>query len=211
MTNCGLVVIDSGVDPGHRALRNHRVVRGPRFGPTGALPDGDGGTDLLGHGTAVAATIVRFLGEAAAVITSLRVFEREPVCDFAAVLHALRHAVSLRPALVNLSLGTTSLRYRRELAALVASARAQGTRVVAPATYGGLPADPGNLPEVEAVVGDPNVLPMLPELRPHGGRLVWFASPLPPTDPDGGRRLLARGDSLAVAAVTGCLLRSLPA
>jgi hypothetical protein len=82
---------------------------------------------------------------------------------------------------------------------------------VAPASYGGLPADPGNLPEAEAVVGDPNVLPMLPELRRCGDRFVWFASPLPPPAADGGQRLLARGDSLAVAAVTGCLLRSLPA
>ena len=58
--------------------------------------------------------------------------------------------------------------------------------------------------------GDPNVLPQVPELRQHAGRLLWFASPLPPPDADGVRRLLARGDSLAVAAVTGCLLRCLP-
>ena len=44
-------------------------------------------------------------------------------------------------------------------------------------------------------------------LRPIDGRLFWFASPLPPRDMHGGRRLLARGDSLATAAVTGCLVR----
>jgi hypothetical protein len=78
---------------------------------------------------------------------------------------------------------------------------------VAPASYGGLPCDPGNLPDVEAVVGDPNVLPMAARAAPIGGRLIWFASPLPPRDADGGRRLQARGDSLATAAVTGCLVR----
>ncbi len=199
-----VVVIDSGVDAQHRALRAHRVVAGPAFGSTG-----DGGQDLLGHGTAVAATMVRFLGDVQVEITSLRVFDREPVCDFALVLQALAHAVSLRPQFVNLSLGTTSLRYRTALLELSRTAKAQGTRIVAPASYGGMACDPGNLADVEAVVGDPNVLPMVPELRRHGGRFVWFASPLPPADADGVRRLMARGDSLAVAAVTGCLLRSL--
>ncbi|MGB3967462.1 MAG: S8/S53 family peptidase, partial [Planctomycetota bacterium] len=129
MTTRRVVVIDSGVDPRHPALRAHRIVPGPAFGPAGALCDGDGGTDRLGHGTAVAATLVRFLAAPPPVeIVSLRVFDREPVCDFTAVLHALAHALTLRPALVNLSLGTTSLRYRRELAALAAAAKAQGTR-----------------------------------------------------------------------------------
>ncbi|MBL8752226.1 MAG: S8 family serine peptidase [Planctomycetes bacterium] len=203
-----VVVIDSGVDARHPALRGHTVLAGPAF-HTGADADNDdSGRDELGHGTAVAATLVRFLGERPVEITSLRVFGREPVCDFASVLRALEHAVTLRPNVVNLSLGTTSLRFRGALQDLARTAKAAGTRVVAPASYGGLPCDPGTLAEVEAVVGDPNVLPMLPELRPHGGRLVWFASPLPPPDADGVRRLRARGDSLAVAAVSGALLRS---
>ena len=212
MTRTRVVVIDSGIDAHHPALRSHPVIVGPTFAGNGPLASSENGDDLLGHGTAVAATIVRFLQKDAAVeLVALRVFDRTPTCDFAAVLQALRHALTLRPALVNLSLGTTSLRYRRELAAIVDAAAAQSTRLVAPISYGGLPCDPGALPGVEAVVGDPNVLPMVPELRSHHGRWIWFASPLPPPDADGVRRLLARGDSLAVAAVTGCLLRSLPA
>lgn len=211
MTRPRVVVVDSGIDAGHPALRGQQVQRGPTFGPAGVLAHEENEADLLGHGTAVAATIVRFLTGAPAVeLVALRVFERSPTCDFAAVVHALRHALALQPAIVNLSLGTTSLRHRRELQVLVAQAAAQRTRLVAPASYGGLPCDPGSLDGVEGVVGDPNVLPQLPELRPHAGRLVWFASPLPPPAADGVRRLLARGDSLAVAAVTGCLLRSLP-
>jgi hypothetical protein len=81
-------------------------------------------------------------------------------------------------------------------------------RLVAPASYGGLPCDPGALADVEAVVGDANVPWQTPELRPHAGRLIWFASPLAAPDADGVRRLRARGESLAVAAVSGCLLRS---
>lgn len=206
-----IVVVDSGVDAGHPALRGVTVHRGPAFDADGVAQPPAGEPDLLGHGTAVAATIARGAADAAPFeLHALRVFERQPTCDFTAVLAALRHALTLRPALVNLSLGTTSLRHREALQRLVADATAQGTRLVAPASYGGLPCDPGNLRGVEAVVADPNVLPQLPELRRHGARFIWFASPLPPPDADGIRRLVARGDSLAVAAVTGVLLRSLP-
>ena len=202
-----VVVIDSGVDANHPAVRGRAtVVRGACFRATA-----DQDADPLGHGTAVAATILRFPSVQPVELHSLAVFGREPVCDFQRVLAALAAAIELRPALINLSLGTTSLRHRAPLRELLRRARSNGCRVVAPASYGGLPADPGNLPEAEAVVGDPNVLPMLPELRRCGDRFVWFASPLPPPAADGVQRLLARGDSLAVAAVTGCLLRSLPA
>ena len=203
-----VVVIDSGIDAGHPALRGRaHVIAGPSFLATGPdEPDG-GGRDFLGHGTAIAATIVRFVR--AVELVSLRVFDRVATCEFAAVLHAMRHALGLNAQFLNVSLGTTSLRHRDELESLVMAARRQGCTVIAPASYGGLPSDPGMLPDVEGVVGDPNVLPMVPELRPHQGRLVWFASTLPPPDADGVRRLLARGDSLAVAAVTGALVRTL--
>ncbi len=201
-----VVVIDSGIDPQHPMVRGRgTVLPGAVFDAHGRC-SGDPCRDELGHGTAVAATILQFAADVELI--SLRVFEAQPVCEFQAVLHAIEHALSLLPRVLNLSLGTTSLRHRRALEALVLHARRQNTAIVTPATYGGLPSDPGNLAGVEAVVADPNVLPMLPELRPYGGRLLWFASPLPPRDADGGRRLVARGDSLAVACVSGCLVRT---
>ena len=201
-----VVVIDSGIDPQHPLVRGRGVVLAGAVFRDGAAVPGDALADELGHGTAVAATVLQFAPDVELV--SLRVFDSQPVCDFASVLVALDHALARQPQVVNLSLGTTSLRHRRSLEAWLARAHAQGTRLVTPASYGGLPSDPGNLAGVEAVVADPNVLPMLPELRPHHGRLLWFASPLPPRDADGGRRLVARGDSLAVACVSGLLARS---
>lgn len=202
-----VVVVDSGVDVNHPGVRGRaQIVAGPSFGADGIEDRLGGARDLLGHGTAVAATILRSVQ--GVELVSLRVFDRTPGCDFAAVLHALRHALALRPAVVNLSLGTTSLRHRIALEAIVADARAAKVTIVAPATFGGLPCDPGGIAGVEAVAADPNLPPTAPELRTHAGRLLWFASPVPPPDADGVRRLCARGDSLAVAAVTGCLLRS---
>lgn len=207
MSRSKVVVIDSGIDPLHPGLRGGAsVIAGPRFDREGIAEEAGGGVDDLGHGSAVAATIANFVNDVE--IVSLRVFDREATCDFLAVLHALEHAVNLGIALVNCSLGTTSLRYRKQLEQIVARGRDQGVRIVAPASYAGLPCDPGNLATVEAVVGDGNVLPQMPEMRTHGSRLVWFASPLAPRDADGGRKLIARGDSLAVASVTGCLLRA---
>ena len=207
MTRPRVVVVDSGVDAGHPALRDRvHVVAGPSFGPDGAAEDAAGGRDDLGHGSSVAATIAAFVDELELV--SLKVFERDAVCDFGAVLHALRHALRYDAVCINLSLGTTSLRYRDELQEVVAEAKQNGARLVAPASYGGLPCDPGTLPGVEGVVADSNVPPMVPELRRHGDRFIWFASPLPPRDADGGRKLMSRGDSLAVAAVSGLLART---
>lgn len=208
MSRASVVVIDSGVDPQHPGLRNRaQVVGGPRFGPHGIVEEQGGAQDELGHGSAVAATIADFVDDIE--IVSLRVFDRESTCDFLAVLHALEYAMGLDAELINVSLGTTSLRYRSKLIELADRGRKHRKRIIAPASYGGLPCDPGNLEAVESVVADANVLPQMPEMRMHGNRLVWFASPLPPREADGGRKLLARGDSLAVASVTGCLLRSM--
>jgi len=206
MPDTRVVVIDSGVDPHHPGLRGANVLAGPRFDRAGIAEEQAGAVDDLGHGSAVAATIANFVY--GVEIISLRVFDRESTCDFVAVLHALEYAIKLGAPLINVSLGTTSLRYRSKLTEIVSAGRSNGSRIVAPATYAGLPCDPGNLPQVEAVVADSNILPQMPEMRMHGGRLIWFASPLPPRDASGGRKLLARGDSLAVASVTGCLLRS---
>ena len=195
-------VIDSGVDPEHPLLRSRvDVVAAPS-------PVEPSNRDELGHGTAVAATIVQFLPpEQRLEVVSVRVFGTTPTCDFSRVLQALDTALQHQPAIINLSLGTTALRHRPQLQAFLQRARDAGCAVVAPASYAGLPCDPGVLPEVEGVVGDANVLPQQPELRPHGERLLWFASPLPPRNADGQRTLQARGESLAVAAVTGALLR----
>lgn len=207
MTPPRVVVVDSGVDPEHPGLRGRaNVIAGPRFDREGLAEPEGGAVDDLGHGSAVAATIAGALP--GIEIVSLRVFDRDATCDFIAVLHALEHAVQLGIPLINVSLGTTSLRYRKQLEQIVTLGRSKGTRLVAPASYAGLPCDPGNLHDVEAVVADPNVLPQMPELRRHGSRWIWFASPLPARDADGGRKLIARGDSLAVAAVTACLLRA---
>lgn len=197
-----VAVVDSGIDPWHPRLRDRvTVIAAPS-------PIDRADCDVLGHGTAVAATIAEFVPpEQQLEFISLRVFDDAPTCAFETVVEAIERAIEFEPRWINLSLGTTSLRHRAALERCVAAAAAIGAGIITPASYAGLPCDPGNLAGVEAVVGDPNVLPMQPELRPHGNRLLWFASPLPARSAAGQRTLIARGESLAVAAVTGFLLR----
>lgn len=194
------VVIDSGIDPNHPLVRGRGAVQAGGSWATGPATE-----DPLGHGTAVAAVLLSVCP--GAELVSLRIFDDAPVCPFERVLEALDQAIAHRPAVINLSLGTTSLRHRAALHERLARLAAAGGRLCCPASYGGLPCDPGNLPGVEAVVGDPNLLPQWPELRTHHGRWLWFASPLPPRNLDGSQTLRARGESLAVAAVSGLLLR----
>ncbi|MBK8098601.1 MAG: S8 family serine peptidase [Planctomycetes bacterium] len=203
-----VVVIDSGVDAGHPGLRGRLVLAGPAFADDGAAVVGGAGRDELGHGTAIAVAI---LAQAPACeLLALRVFDAAPQCAFERVLAALTHALEQRPAVVNLSLGTTSLGWREPLQNLLATARAQGTRIVAPATFAGLPCAPGNLPGADGVIADPNVPRALPIRRRIGGAEFWFASPVPPPGPDGVTIARARGESLATAHVSAWLMRSLP-
>ena len=182
-----VVVVDSGIDAAHPALRSRATVTaGPLFGADGVLDEAGGGGDVLGHGSAVAATIAAFVDEVEFV--SLRVFEREPVCDFGAVMHALRYALEIPALCINLSLGTTDAFAREPLAECIAELRRRDVSVVAPAHDSGRASYPGSLEDAVGVVDDPNVPRRQPEQREANGRTWWFASPLPPGPAPAPRR-----------------------
>src|SRR5688572_24000065 len=102
-----VVVIDSGVDPRHPDVRGRGVfVAGPAFADDGGCVPAGGGVDDLGHGTAVAAVILRHAPDVELV--AVRVFDSAPACALARVLGSLGWAIEQRPAIVNLSLGITS-------------------------------------------------------------------------------------------------------
>lgn len=199
------VVVDSGIDAGHPLLRGCVVGVGRRFDAAGdAGPDRG---DRLGHGTAVAIAIAAQCPDCE--LLPFAVFDQRPDCPFERVLQALQAATALVPPpdVVNLSLGTTSLRFREPLLQCLAAAAARRIRITAPATFHGLPCDPGSLPGADGVIGDGNLPRALPILHEAPGRRFWLASPTPPPGADGVRMPRARGDSIAVAHVTALLLR----
>jgi len=201
-----VVLIDSGVNARHPHLSEHgRVVLGPSVRDDGSLDFEAEHVDLLGHGTAAAAAILDLAGEIELV--SVRVFERTPTCPFERVLGALRHALELRPALVNLSLGTTDERWRAELEQLGRQFVAARVRVVSPALQQGLPSLPGALPDYTGVVVDARLPRAAPVERREGAQSLWYASPYPRPLPGLAPARNLSGVSLATANVTGFLAR----
>ena len=199
-----VVLVDSGVDPEHPGLAGLLDIGKVLC----ATPDGDlveepRARDGLGHGTAVAATLVAHTGRLP--LTVVRVFDHEPRCSTRQLLAALTFAESQAPALVNVSLGILDASAADALAQAILRLRQQGCRVVAPLTANGVPCLPGTVAEVDAVVADPACARGSPRQEPHGQRTVWRASPEPPPGIPGIPPTLIRGDSLAVAEVSAHL------
>ena len=104
-----VAVIDSGVDAGHKDLQG-QVLPGLDL----VDPDGDGDTDLVGHGTTVSALIAGRNDDAAGVvgiapkakILPVRVLDRENRYDDALIVaKGVRWAVDHGARVINLSLG----------------------------------------------------------------------------------------------------------
>jgi subtilisin family serine protease len=205
-----IAVIDSGVDLGHPGVRGRgQVTAVARIDSAGLVHAEDAARDDVGHGTAVAATLLAHVPQAELCI--VRVFGNRAECSPEQLAAALRFAATCQADFVNASLGITDLAAQDCLAEPVADLVATGCRLIAPATSLGLPCFPGSLPSVDRVIADPNLDRQQPELRQHAGRSYWFANPLPPAGILGLPIERIRGDSLAVANVTGVLAARLAA
>ena len=189
-------VVDSGIHPGHRHVGAVAGGVGIRT-VDGEVVTDDSWDDLLGHGTAAAATIRRHAPEAS--LYAIRIFRRRLVARAEALLYAIGWASDHRIALLNLSLGTTEERFRPAFAEACSSAREAGTIVVAAAEMGGLPALPGCLEGVVAVRPDEALEE--DEVRIEDGvfHACAWARRLEPL----ARERNLYGASLAVAHVTG--------
>jgi len=194
-----IAVIDSGINGMHQ----HVCGRGAIV----HLINLAGGeeADVLGHGTAVAAAILDLAP--GNEIYSIRIFDRDLTCPSWRLLAAIDQALRSGAELCNLSLGTTAPEEAIALEERVAAARAQGMRIVAPASWSGRPSYPGVLPGADGVIADPNVPRDAPVRREEEGRAWWFASPLPRAIPGVRPQANLSGVSFATANVTGHLAR----
>jgi subtilisin family serine protease len=189
-------VVDSGIHPGHPQV-------GPVAGGIGIRTvDGEVVTDeawddVLGHGTAVAATIRGHAPQAE--LYAIRIFRRRLAARAEALLRAIAWAAERRLALVNLSLGIAEETFRPAFAEASDRAREAGTLLVAAAEMSGRPALPGSLDDVLAVRPDEALGE--DEVRYENGifRASAWARQLGPL----ARERNLRGASLAVAHVTG--------
>lgn len=148
------------------------------------------GSDRLGHGAAVAATIRRWAP--AAEIVPVQIFTDRLLCGIEALTGAIEWCARERVSIANLSIGTMNSMHAEALDRAVREARESGVTLVA--AYGWLP---GDLNGVIAVDVDPALSGPGFRTREVRGKRILVCS-----DESAARQ---RGLSFAVANGTGLL------
>jgi len=198
-------VADSGVNPHHPQVGS--VAGGVELHfHQGRIHRGADVQDLLGHGTAIAATIRGHAPDAE--LYAIRIFRRRLLTHIEILLAAIDWAAEQDLHLLNLSLGTTNPQHRAALEAGTRRAEEKGLFVVAAAEANGADSLPGALPTVLGVLADPALEDDRYYCEPRG-RLV--ASPWARALPGLPRQRNFHGVSLAVAHLTGIAARALEA
>ncbi|MBV8729545.1 MAG: S8 family serine peptidase [Acidobacteriia bacterium] len=195
-----IAVIDSGVNAKHPHI--HAVTEGVVFG---SGEPGDSSEDVLGHGTAVMAAIQE--KAPAAEYYALRLFSNSLRTTTTRLIEAIDWAISNRMDIVNLSLGTPKLEYRKELEALVERAEVAGTLIVAARQAGEQPVLPGILPGVISAGVDWEI-PRHHYYPGDGTGPSFFASGYPRPLPGMPVRRNLHGISFAVANLSGIIARA---
>ncbi len=197
---------DSGVNPRHPQVGNVVGGVGFRF-RDGRVERDDDSLDLIGHGTAVAATIREKAPEAE--LYSIRIFRRRLATNAESLLAAVEWAADNRLHLVNLSLGCTRVARREAIEQACLRAERAGAFVVAAAEVEGEPSLPGCLSVAIGVKPDPDLPPSDYRCAKKEGGTVFLASPWARKLPGLSRENNFHGSSLAVANLTGIAARAL--
>ena len=205
MSNVRVGVADSGINPHHRHVGGVAGGVGLRFS-NGVVEVDDDWEDMLGHGTAAAATIRAHAPSAE--LYSIRIFRRRLETHVDTLLRAIEWASSASSAssgcpktldLLNLSLGCTEEARAPEFAAACERAHEAGLVIVAAHEVSGQPSLPGRLDGVVAVRENREL--DADAIRYEDG--VFVASTWARELPGLPKERNFHGVSLAVAHVTG--------
>ncbi len=131
MTGCGVrvAVVDSGIVPDHPRIGPIAGGVALSAGQAGTVEYGDNHFDCAGHGTACAGIIRRKASEAA--LYSVRILDESLSTEGCLLSAAIEWAVARGLDLVHMSLGTTDVEYRDELATACRNAADKGVILVA--------------------------------------------------------------------------------
>ncbi|TDI48517.1 MAG: hypothetical protein E2P02_00445 [Acidobacteria bacterium] len=189
-------VADSGINPNHRHVGGVAGGVGLRF-RDGVVEVDDAWEDLLGHGTAAAATIRAHAPSAE--LYAIRIFRRRLETHVDTLLRAIEWASSEPLDLLNLSLGCMEEARVPEFTAACERAHELGLVIFAAHEVSGEPSLPGRLDGVVAVRADREL--EADKIRYEHGAFV--ASTWARVLPGLPKERNFHGVSLAVAHVTG--------
>lgn len=188
-------VVDSGINPRHPHVGSVAGGVGIRV-RDGRVELDEDWQDLLGHGTAAAATIRGHAPEAA--LFSIRIFRRRLDAHVEALVRAIEWAADNGLDIVSSSLGCTSRQGQPELERVV---RGSGLTIVSAASMRGEPSLLGTIPGVLAVAADPRLAD--DQIRHRDG--IFYASPWARSLGELPKERNFHGTSLAVAHVSGAV------
>ena len=201
-----VAIIDSGIDGSHP--RVGYVAGGVRISvhSTGHVFYSDEHSDCAGHGTACAGIIRKKAPNAE--LYSVRIFDETLTADGRALIAAIEWCIEQGMHVVNLSLGTTDVTFKKPLHAICQKAQKAGIILVAAESNDGRESYPAVFPEVIGVTGGAMAEgyiyrrrhPIECIARGDEQRLCWL----------NGKYIIAGGNSFAAPHIAGitALLRA---
>lgn len=199
-----VAILDSGINPNVSHLSNHiRESTGFRFDDKQTIIEDKSMTVTHEHGTMVA-LVIKHLCQAVTFI-NINILNEKLRTDGRILIHALNHALHLKPDIIHLSLGTKKWRYKWGLQKIVDKALQQEIVIVAAASNDGKKAYPACLKDVIGVKMEK--FTDIYSYRYHNG---FFYAPLDVSGVTGfdffqGRQI--GGCSTSAAYITGHLSR----
>ena len=144
-----IAIVDSGIDASHEDVGN--VAGGVQIQIEGEVLFLDDHTDCAGHGTACAGIIRKKAPDAA--LYSVRIFNESLMADGRALIAAIQWCIDNEMDVVNLSLGTADVTFKKSLQEVCHKAVDAGVILVAAESNDGGESYPAVFPGVIGVTG----------------------------------------------------------
>ena len=200
-------IVDSGIDASHLDVGEISGGVHIQIGEIGEILFLDDHADCAGHGTACAGIIRKKAPDAA--LYSVRIFDASLIADGRVLIAAIQWCIDNEMDVVNLSLGTTDVTFKKALQKVCRKAVDAGVILVAAESNDGLESYPAVFPEVIGVTGS-----AIHEVdgfyyrkdhciecvaRGDDQRVCWL----------NGKHIMTGGNSFAAPHITGIIARLL--
>ena len=208
--NCShprIAIIDSGIDASHSGVGDVMGGVHIQIGEKGEVLFLDDHADCTGHGTACAGIIRKKAPDA--MLYSVRIFDESLIADGRVLIAAIQWCIDNEMDVVNLSLGTTDVTFKKSLQKVCRKAVDAGVILVAAESNDGLESYPAVFPEVIGVTGgaiyEPDGFYYRKDqriecvARGDDQRVCWL----------NGKHIMTGGNSFAAPHITGIIARLL--